>query len=194
MALFVAIEPLFGIFYHPWCSFSQAEKHFSVLQILIRDCGMWQLKEAGWTAMTSTMTLPTLSCFGHDKCGFTNILVHFIFRLKNPKTGKYAEHHLKNPPKLFNDKLSHVYTAIIYPDNMLKLLLDGDENQTADLLSPVTLSLQLSPPETILDLEDKKPQDWYDHAKIPDPVASKPDDRDEEAPRELRMRKQRSQR
>jgi calnexin len=83
------------------------------------------------------------------------MLVHFIFRLKNPKTGKYVEHHLKNPPKPFNDKFSHVYTAIIYPDNMLKLLLDGDENQTADLLSPVTLSLQLSPPETILDLEDE---------------------------------------
>lgn len=113
MTLFVAIEPLFGIFYHPWCSFSQAEKHFSVLQMLIWDCGIWQLKEAGWTAMTSTMTLPTLPCFGHDKCGFTNILVHFIFRLKNPKTGKYVEHHLKNPPKPFNDKLSHVYTAII---------------------------------------------------------------------------------
>ncbi len=69
---------------------------------------------------------------------------------------------------------------------MLKLLLDGDENQTADLFSPVTLSLQLSPPETILDLEDEKPQDWYAHAKIPDPEASEPDDRDEEAPRELK--------
>ncbi len=159
------------------------------------DLGLWDVTiEGGRLDSNDFNNDAPYSCFGHDKCGFTNILVHFIFRLKNPKTGKYVEHHLKNPPKPFNDKLSRVYTAIIYPDNMLKLLLDGDENQTADLLSPVTLSLQLYHPETILDLEDKKPQDWYDHAKIPDPVASEPDDRDEEAPRELKMRKQRSQR
>lgn len=98
------------------------------------DLGLWDVTiEGGRLDSNDFNNDAPYSCFGHDKCGFTNILVHFIFRLKNPKTGKYVEHHLKNPPKPFNDKLSHVYTAIIYPDNMLKLLLDGDENQTCSL-------------------------------------------------------------
>jgi hypothetical protein len=83
-----------------------------------------------------------------------------------------------------NDKLSHVYTAVIYPNNTLKLLIDGDEKKTADLLSS-DFEPTVIPPETIPDPEDKKPEDWDDRAKIPDPEASKPDDWDEEAPREI---------
>jgi len=121
--------------------------------------------------------------FGPDKCGSTN-KVHFIFRHKNPTSGKYVEHHLKNPPTPVNDKLSHVYSAVIYPNNTLKLLIDGEEKKTADLLSS-DFEPTVIPPETIPDPEDKKPEDWDDRAKIPDPEASKPDDWDEEAPREI---------
>ncbi|KAJ6374636.1 hypothetical protein OIU78_030183 [Salix suchowensis] len=58
-----------------------------------------------------------------DKCGATN-KVHFILKHKNPKSGEYVEHHLKFPPSVPHDKLTHVYTAILKPDNELQIL-DG---------------------------------------------------------------------
>ncbi|CAM6039701.1 unnamed protein product [Sphagnum compactum] len=152
------------------------------------ECGGAYLKyllpqAAGWTPSDFNNESPYSIMFGPDKCGSTN-KVHFIFRHKNPTSGKYVEHHLKNPPMPVNDKLSHVYTAVIYPNNTLKLLIDGEEKKTADLLSS-DFEPTVIPPETIPDPEDKKPEDWDDRAKIPDPEASKPDDWDEEAPREI---------
>lgn len=144
-------------------------------------CRCWQ--EAGWTANDFNNESPYSIMFGPDKCGATN-KVHFIFRHKNPKSGKYVEHHLKNPPSPVGDKLSHVYTAVIYPNNTLKLLIDGEEKKTADLLSD-DFEPTVIPPKTIPDPEDKKPEDWDDRAKIPDPDATKPDDWDEDAPREI---------
>jgi calnexin len=141
------------------------------------------LQAAGWTPSDFNNESPYSIMFGPDKCGSTN-KVHFIFRHKNPKTGKYVEHHLTNPPMIINDKLSHVYTAVIYPDHTLKILIDGEEKKTANLLSN-DFEPTVVPPETIPDPEDKKPEDWDDRAKIPDPEASKPDDWDEEAPREI---------
>jgi calnexin len=152
------------------------------------ECGGAYLKflqpqEAGWTANDFNNESPYSIMFGPDKCGATN-KVHFIFRHKNPKSGKYVEHHLKNPPSPVGDKLSHVYTAVIYPNNTLKLLIDGEEKKTADLLSD-DFEPTVIPPKTIPDPEDSKPEDWDDRAKIPDPDATKPDDWDEDAPREI---------
>jgi len=152
------------------------------------ECGGAYLKflqpqEAGWTANDFNNESPYSIMFGPDKCGATN-KVHFIFRHKNPNSGKYVEHHLKNPPSPAGDKLSHVYTAVIYPNNTLKLLIDGEEKKTADLLSE-DFEPAVIPPKTIPDPEDKKPEDWDDRAKIPDPDATKPDDWDEDAPREI---------
>lgn len=142
-----------------------------------------QPQEAGWTANDFNNESPYSIMFGPDKCGATN-KVHFIFRHKNPKSGKYVEHHLKNPPTPVSDKLSHVYTAVIYPNNTLKLLIDGEEKKIADLLSD-DFEPAVIPPKTIADPEDKKPEDWDDRAKIPDADATKPDDWDEDAPREI---------
>ncbi|XP_024392874.1 calnexin homolog 1 [Physcomitrium patens] len=152
------------------------------------ECGGAYLKflqpqEAGWTANDFNNESPYSIMFGPDKCGATN-KVHFIFRHKNPTTGKYVEHHLKNPPVPAGDKLSHVYTAIIYPNNTLRILIDGEEKKTADLLSE-EFEPTVIPAKTIPDPEDKKPEDWDDRAKIPDPDATKPDDWDEDAPREI---------
>lgn len=96
--------------------------------------------------------------FGPDKCGTTN-KVHFIFRHKNPKTGLYVEHHLKNPPVIINDKLSHVYTAIVYANNSVSILIDGKVKAAADLIS-ADFEPPILPPETIPDPDDKKPEDW----------------------------------
>ncbi|KAL3689544.1 hypothetical protein R1sor_015853 [Riccia sorocarpa] len=152
------------------------------------ECGGAYLKyllpqEAGWTPSKFDNSAPYSIMFGPDKCGATN-KVHFIFRHKSPKTGEYIEHHLKTPPSPVTDKLSHVYTAVIYPDNTLKILIDGEEKKTADLLSD-DFEPAVIPPKTIPDPEDKKPEDWDERAKIPDPEATKPDDWDESAPKEV---------
>ncbi|KAL0429687.1 UNVERIFIED_CONTAM: Calnexin1 [Sesamum radiatum] len=140
-----------------------------VLQYEVRlqnglECGGAYIKYlrpqvAGWAPKEFDNESPYTIMFGPDKCGVTN-KVHFILKHENPKTGKFIEHHLKFPPSVPLDKLTHVYTAILKPDNELRIL-------------------------TIPDPDDKKPEDWDERAKIPDPAAKKPDDWDEDAPMEI---------
>ncbi|XP_074560536.1 calnexin homolog [Curcuma longa] len=165
-----------------------------VLQFEVRlqnglECGGAYLKylrpqEAGWTPKGFNNVSPFTIMFGPDKCGSTN-KVHFILQHKNPKTGNFVEHHLKYPPSVPFDKNSHVYTAILKPDNELKILIDGEEKKKANLLSSDDFEPALIPPKTIPDPDDKKPEDWDERAKIPDPDAVKPDDWDEDAPMEI---------
>ncbi|XP_030547542.1 calnexin homolog [Rhodamnia argentea] len=165
-----------------------------VLQYEVRlqsglECGGAYLKylrpqDAGWKVKEFDNESPYTIMFGPDKCGATN-KVHFIFKHKNPKTGEYVEHHLKYPPSVPYDKLSHVYTAVLKPDNELRILIDGEEKKKANFLSAEDFEPPLIPPKTIPDPEDKKPEDWDERAKIPDPDAVKPDDWDEDAPMEI---------
>ncbi|XP_048137199.1 calnexin homolog [Rhodamnia argentea] len=165
-----------------------------VLQYEVRlqdglECGGAYLKylrpqDAGWKIKEFDNTSPYTIMFGPDKCGSTN-KVHFIFKHKNPKTGEYVEHHLKNPASVPYDKLSHVYTAVLKPDNELRILIDGEEKKKANFLSAEDFELPLIPPKTVPDPNDKKPEDWDERAKIPDPDAVKPDDWDEDAPMEI---------
>ncbi|KAM5571480.1 hypothetical protein ABKV19_011859 [Rosa sericea] len=153
------------------------------------ECGGAYLKylrpqEAGWEPKIFDNESPYSVMFGPDKCGLTN-KVHFIFKHKNPKSGEYVEHHLTTPPSVPTDKLSHVYTAIIKPDNELIILVDGEEKKKANFLSTEDFMPPLIPTKTIPDPEDKKPEDWDERAKIPDPNAVKPDDWDEDAPMEI---------
>ncbi|KAJ0554615.1 Calnexin [Helianthus annuus] len=165
-----------------------------VLQYEVRlqnglECGGAYLKylrpqEAGWTAKGFDNESPYSIMFGPDKCGATN-KVHFILKHKNPKSGEYVEHHLKFPPSVPSDKLTHVYTAVIKPDNELVILIDGEEKKKANFLSSEDFEPALIPAKTIPDPDDKKPEDWDERAKIPDPEATKPDDWDEDAPMEI---------
>lgn len=139
-----------------------------------------QTQPDGWTPDKLDNEAPYSIMFGPDKCGSTN-KVHFIFKHKHPKTGLYIEHHLKFPPSPINDKLSHVYSAIIYPNNTVSVLIDGHVKKSADLLSE-DFDPPVLPPKTIADPEDKKPEDWDERAKIPDPEATKPEDWNEDAP------------
>ncbi|ONK58666.1 uncharacterized protein A4U43_C09F15420 [Asparagus officinalis] len=153
------------------------------------ECGGAYLKylrpqEAGWIPKEFDNESPYTIMFGPDKCGSTN-KVHFILKHKNPKTGKFVEHHLKYPPSVPSDKLSHVYTAILKPDNEVRILVDGEEKKKANFLSTDDFEPALIPPQTIPDPEDKKPEDWDERAKIPDPDAVKPEDWDEDAPMEI---------
>ncbi|KAG0525594.1 hypothetical protein BDA96_06G069500 [Sorghum bicolor] len=165
-----------------------------VLQFEVRlqnglECGGAYIKyirpqDAGWDAKEFDNETPYTIMFGPDKCGSTN-KVHFILKHKNPKTGKYVEHHLKFPPSVPYDKLSHVYTAILKPDNEVRILVDGEEKKKANFLSADDFEPALIPSKTIPDPDDKKPEDWDERAKIPDPDAVKPDDWDEDAPMEI---------
>lgn len=171
------------------------KKDTIVLQYDVRlqnglECGGAYLKflmpqEAGWTPSQFKDDSPYSVMFGPDKCGSTD-KVHFIFRHKNPVTGKHVEHHLKNPPALpAANKLSHVYTAVIYPNNTVRVLIDGEVKTTADLLSADDFDPPVQPPKTIDDPEDKKPSTWDDRKKIADPDQKKPEDWDETAPKEI---------
>ncbi|XP_010546112.1 PREDICTED: calnexin homolog 1-like [Tarenaya hassleriana] len=149
------------------------------------ECGGAYLKylrpqEAGWMPQEFDNESPYSIMFGPDKCGVTN-KVHFILKHKNPKSGKYLEHHLKFPPSVPFDKLSHVYTAVLTTDNEVRILVDGEEKKKGNLLSAEDFDPPLIPLKTIPDPEDKKPEDWDERAKIPDPNAVKPDDWDEDA-------------
>ncbi|KAH0992084.1 hypothetical protein GBA52_003567 [Prunus armeniaca] len=165
-----------------------------VLQFEVRfqnglECGGAYLKylrpqEAGWKPEEFDNDSPYSIMFGPDKCGSTN-KVHFIFKHKNPKSGEYVEHHLKDPPSVPSDKLSHVYTAILKPNNEVRILIDGEEKKKANFLSAKDFEPALIPAKTIPDPDDKKPEDWDEQAKIPDPHAVKPDDWDEDAPMEI---------
>ncbi|KAK6250357.1 Calreticulin/calnexin - like 1 [Theobroma cacao] len=153
------------------------------------ECGGAYLKylrpqEAGWKPKEFDNDSPYSIMFGPDKCGATN-KVHFILKHKNPKSGDYVEHHLKYPPSVPSDKLTHVYTAILKPDNEVRILVDGEEKKKANLLSAEDFEPPLIPAKTIPDPDDKKPEDWDEREKIPDPNAVKPDDWDEDAPMEI---------
>ncbi|XP_019234878.1 PREDICTED: calnexin homolog 1-like [Nicotiana attenuata] len=165
-----------------------------VLQYEVRlqdglECGGAYLKylrpqEAGWIPKEFNNESPYTIMFGPDKCGATN-KVHFILKHKNPKSGEYIEHHLKFPPSVPSDKLTHVYTAVLRPNNELLILIDGEEKKKANFLSEDDFEPSLIPAQTIPDPEDKKPEDWDEREKIPDPDAKKPDDWDEDAPMEI---------
>ncbi|CAH9148183.1 unnamed protein product [Cuscuta epithymum] len=165
-----------------------------VLQYEVRfqeglECGGAYIKylrpqDAKWVAKEFDNESPYSIMFGPDKCGGTN-KVHFILKHKNPKTAEYVEHHLKFPPSVPSDKLTHVYTAIIKPNNEVSILIDGEEKKKANFLSDEDFEPSLIPSKTIADPDDKMPEDWDEREKIPDADAKKPDDWDEEAPMEI---------
>lgn len=125
---------------------------------------------------------PYVIMFGPDKCGHNN-KVHFIFNHKNPKTGEYEEKHLIEPAQASIDKISHLYTLIVHPNNTFIIEKDGENVREGSLLEKFIPAV--NPEKEIDDPEDTKPEDWVDDARIPDPEATKPEDWDEDAPFEI---------
>lgn len=124
--------------------------------------------------------------FGPDKCGNDHKL-HFIFKHKNPLNGTVEEKHCKKTQErieeAFADKLPHLYTLILKPDNMFEVRLDKKVVNSGSLLDDFTPSV--NPPAEIDDPNDKKPEDWDEREKIPDPTAVKPEDWNEDAPPQI---------
>jgi len=122
--------------------------------------------------------------FGPDKCGTTN-KVHLILRFKNEKSGEFKEHHLKAPPATKNDKLPHLYTAVLREDNTFEIFIDQVSVKSGSLTDDDAWEIPFTPPKEIDDPEDKKPATWVDTEKIADPEAKKPEDWDEDAPQKI---------
>ncbi|KAI1161298.1 Calreticulin-domain-containing protein [Nemania serpens] len=125
---------------------------------------------------------PYVIMFGPDKCGHNN-KIHFIFNHKNPKTGEYEEKHLIEPAQASIDKISHLYTLIVQPNNTFAIQKDGETVREGSLLERFIPAV--NPDKEIDDPKDTKPEDWVDDARIPDPEATKPEDWDEDAPFEI---------
>lgn len=115
--------------------------------------------------------------FGPDRCG-PDSRVHVILNALNPVTQQVIEHHLMSAPAPKDDKLSHVYTLVLYPNQMYKVLIDGKLKGTG-LLAAADFSPPLQPPAELPDPEHIKPEDWVEEEEIDDPAAVKPDDWDD---------------
>lgn len=57
------------------------------------------------------------------------------------------------------------------PDNTYEILINGESDKTGSLLEDFEPAV--NPPKEIDDPKDKKPEDWVEQAKIPDPYAVK---------------------
>jgi len=124
---------------------------------------------------------PYTVMFGPDKCGGTN-KVHVIFRHSSPD-GTIEEKHLKSPPSVPFDRLPHLYTLVVRPDNTFEVKVDGETQSQGSLFD--SFDPPFNPPEEIDDPDDSKPDDWVDAPKIDDPDAVKPEDWDEDAPMQI---------
>lgn len=116
---------------------------------------------------------PYTIMFGPDKCGNANKL-HFIFKHKNPINGTVREIHFNKANSLsskltdvFKDQKWHIFRLVIKPDNSFEISVDKKVLAKGSLLEDFEPSVN---PEThINDESDKKPEDYDDRPKIPDP-------------------------
>ena len=136
--------------------------------------------DSSFESKKMTDQTPYSIMFGPDKCGDAGKL-HLIFRYKDKNTGEYEEKHLSEPVKIpTTDRGTHVFTAVISPDNTYKIMIDDVLEQEGSLFEDFTPSFL--PDKEIDDPEDSKPEDWVDEARIPDADAVKPEEWDETLP------------
>jgi len=108
--------------------------------------------------------------FGPDICGYTK-KIHLIFHYKGQNLL------WKKEPRAPDDKLTHVYTVVIRPDNTYTFYQDMEEKEKGRLED----DWAFLKPKEIDDPTDSKPKDWVDEAQMDDPEDKKPEDWDSEA-------------
>jgi len=102
--------------------------------------------------------------FGPDICGYTK-KVHFILSKKG------TNHLINQEIPAESDEFTHVYTAVLNPDNTFKVYVDGEEKKSGS----VPEFWNILPPKQINDPAQSKPSDWVDEKYIDDPNDVKPD-------------------
>lgn len=142
-----------------------------VLSLAVRhaqglDCGGGYVKlfpDLDQAAFTSDSEYYLM--FGPDQCGY-NRRVHIIFNYQ----GKNLL--WKKEPKYPDDKLTHVYTVRVKPDNTYEFYIDKELKESGSLED----DWNFLEPKMIEDPSDKKPADWVDDPTIDDPEDKKPED------------------
>jgi len=128
--------------------------------------------------------------FGPDICGYEARKTHVIFHYP-PKNDNLL---IKDQVEVKTDKVSHLYTLVVKPDNSFEVFIDlesvrkGTLDAAWDFLLPKEIKdPAVSKPadwvddKRIADPEDKKPEGYDDiPAEIPDADAKKPEDWDDE--------------
>merc|ERR1712193_382684 len=71
------------------------------------------------------------------------------------------------------NKLTHLYTLVVKPDNTFEVFLDKKSKSTGSLHENWKF-----PAKTLDDPSDSKPSDWVDEAMIDDPEDKQPSDWD----------------
>jgi len=105
--------------------------------------------------------------FGPDICGATK-KIHLIF-------GYNGKNLLWNKaPRAEEDKLTHLYTLVVRPDNTYEVSVDGEKKESGSLEADWDFLL----PKEIEDPADLKPEDWVEEAQIADAEDTKPADWD----------------
>lgn len=155
------------------------------------DCGGAYVKLMGDIDQASFGgDTPYQVMFGPDICGPANRKTHVIFNYP-PKD----ENLLISPQvKVETDRLSHLYSLVVNPDNTFEVFIDLKSVKQGKLAD----SWEFLKPREIKDPAQSKPEDWVDTPKmedpddvkpegyddipeqIPDPDATKPDDWDDE--------------
>lgn len=149
-----------------------------VLQFQVRhaqdlDCGGGYIKllpaSSGATMKDFGGDTPYSIMFGPDICGYSTRRVHVIF------TYEGKNYLIKKTVPCKTDRLSHVYTLVVHPDNTYEVLIDLEKVESGSLEE----DWEMLPPKTIKDPEATKPEDWDERAKIPDPEDVKPEGYDD---------------
>jgi len=174
--------------------FSNKDKPL-VLQYTVKheqdlDCGGAYIKllPPGLDQKTFTGDSAYNIMFGPDVCGYSTRRVHFIFNYKG------TNHLIKKTVTPLTDRLTHLYTAVVFPNQTYEVRIDGEKKESGslvedwDFLAPkeiddpsVSKPAEWVEEKEIPDPEDKKPEGYDDTPKeIPDPDAKKPEDWDAE--------------
>jgi len=112
--------------------------------------------------------------FGPDVCGYSTKRVHFIFNYKD------ENHLIEKTITPVSDKLSHLYTAIVYPDQSYEVRIDNEKKESGKLVE----DWKFLPPKEIDDPNVQKPADWVEDKEINDPEDHKPEGWDD-VPKEI---------
>merc|ERR1719473_1203817 len=135
------------------------------------DCGGGYIKLLPKSSDMSDFSgdTPYSIMFGPDICG-SNKRVHAIFTYNGENLLKKVD------VPCATDKLTHVYTMHVKPDNTYAIFVDGEEKASGNLED----DWAFLKPKTIPDPDAKKPEDWDERATIPDETDVKPEGWDDE--------------
>jgi calreticulin len=104
--------------------------------------------------------------FGPDLCGYDVSRIHSIFNFKGENLLKDDDVKLEYADK---NEFTHLYSLVVKKDKTFTLYFDLVEKASGLLTDAWKF-----PAKMIDDPTDKKPEDWVDVRKIPDPVSGKP--------------------